>query len=133
MKIFRREQSSLFSEILDWMLTPILLLWPISLLLTWLVAQGLADKPFDRALETHAVALARLITVEGQKPRFKPSPAAHPLLGAVESDTTYFQVLGPDGALLGGDPSLPQPEDIGDEYGSGRPFLREVQVDGQAL
>ena len=43
MKIFRREQSSLFSEILDWMLTPILLLWPISLLLTWLVAQGLAD------------------------------------------------------------------------------------------
>ncbi len=133
MKIFRREQSSLFSEILDWMLTPILLLWPISLLLTWLVAQGLADKPFDRALETNAVALARLITVEDQKPRFQPSPAAHPLLGAAESDTAYYQILGPDGTLLGGDSSLPQPEDIGEEYGSGRPFLREVQLNGKSL
>jgi two-component system sensor histidine kinase TctE len=27
-KIFQREQRSLFGEILDWMLTPLLLLWP---------------------------------------------------------------------------------------------------------
>ena len=50
MRVFKREQRSLFGEILDWMLTPLLLLWPISLALTWLVAQGLANKPFDRAL-----------------------------------------------------------------------------------
>ena len=50
-KIFQREQRSLFGEILDWMLTPLLLLWPVSLALTWLVAQSLANKPFDRALE----------------------------------------------------------------------------------
>ena len=132
MKIFRREQSSLFSEILDWMLTPILLLWPISLLLTWLVAQGLADKPFDRALESNAVALSRLITVEDQKLRFQPNPNGSPLPAGVASDTSYYQVLGPDGALLGGDALLPQPEDIGEEYGSGRPFLREVQINGKA-
>jgi len=29
MRIFQREQRSLFGEILDWMLTPLLLLWPI--------------------------------------------------------------------------------------------------------
>jgi two-component system sensor histidine kinase TctE len=29
-KIFQREQRSLFGEILDWMLTPLLLLWPVS-------------------------------------------------------------------------------------------------------
>ena len=50
MKIFQREQRSLFGEILDWMLTPLLLLWPVGLALTWLVAQGIANKPFDRAL-----------------------------------------------------------------------------------
>ena len=38
LKLFQREQRSLFGEILDWMLTPLLLLWPISLALTWLVA-----------------------------------------------------------------------------------------------
>ena len=61
MKIFHREQSSLFGEILDWMLTPLLLLWPVSLVLTWLVAQSIAGKPFDRALEYNVGALAQLV------------------------------------------------------------------------
>ena len=46
----RHEQRSLFGEILDWMLAPLLLLWPMSVALTWLVAQGIANKPFDREL-----------------------------------------------------------------------------------
>ena len=41
--LFQREQRSLFGEILDWMLTPLLLLWPLSLALTWYVAQGIAN------------------------------------------------------------------------------------------
>ena len=63
MKLFQREQRSLFGEILDWMLTPLLLLWPVGLALTWLVAQGIANKPFDRALIYNAHALAQLVTV----------------------------------------------------------------------
>ena len=61
MKIFQREQRSLFGEILDWMLTPLLLLWPVSLALTWLVAQSIAGKPFDRALEYNVQALGQLV------------------------------------------------------------------------
>ncbi len=61
MRVFKREQRSLFGEILDWMLTPLLLLWPISLALTWLVAQGLANKPFDRALVYNVQALAQQV------------------------------------------------------------------------
>jgi len=64
LKIFQREQRSLFGEILDWMLTPLLLLWPLSLALTWLVAQSLANKPFDRALEYNAHALAQQVRIE---------------------------------------------------------------------
>jgi len=33
-KLFQRSQRSLFGEILDWMLTPFLLLWPITFGLT---------------------------------------------------------------------------------------------------
>ena len=70
-KIFQRNQRSLFGEILDWMLTPLLLLWPISLALTWLVAQNLANKPFDRALVYNVQALAQLIQVgPGTQVRF---------------------------------------------------------------
>ena len=46
-----RIQRSLFGEILDWMLAPLLLLWPMSIAITYLIAQSIANQPFDRALE----------------------------------------------------------------------------------
>ena len=53
---------SLFGEILDWMLAPLLLLWPMSIAVTYLVAKSIANGPFDRALETDAyVPRARFI------------------------------------------------------------------------
>lgn len=110
---FRREQRSLFGEILDWMLTPLLLLWPVSLALTWLVAQGLANKPFDRALVYNAQALAQLVKLSPDQQRIQfnlPQPASE-LLRADDSDLVYYQVIGPKGELLGGDRDLPQPQD----------------------
>ena len=109
MKLFQREQRSLFGEILDWMLTPLLLLWPVSLVLTWLVAQGIAGKPFDRALEYNVGALAQLITVSQGKVHFTLPLPARELLRADDADTVYYQILGPKGEYLSGDRSLPAP------------------------
>jgi two-component system sensor histidine kinase TctE len=94
-RIFKREQRSLFGEILDWMLTPLLLLWPISLALTWLVAQGLANKPFDRALVYNVQALAQQVKLGPDKRvQFNlPQPASE-LLRADETDLVYYQVRG---------------------------------------
>ena len=65
-----KEQRSLFGEILDWMLTPLLLLWPMSVALTWLVAQNIANKPFDRELGEMTRVLAKQVvlleTVDGE-------------------------------------------------------------------
>ena len=113
LSFFRREQRSLFGEILDWMLTPLLLLWPVSLALTWLVAQGLANKPFDRALVYNVQALAQLVKLSPDQQRIQfnlPQPASE-LLRADDADLVYYQVLGPKGELLGGDKDLPQPID----------------------
>ncbi len=108
-KLFQREQRSLFGEILDWMLTPLLLLWPVSLVLTWLVAQGIAGKPFDRALEYNARAMAQLITINHSRAAFVLPRPARELLRADDSDTVYYQVLGPRGELLSGDKEIPRP------------------------
>jgi len=108
-KLFHREQRSLFGEILDWMLTPLLLLWPVSLVLTWLVAQGIAGKPFDRALEYNARAMAQLITIRHSHAEFALPRPARELLRADDSDTVYYQVIGTKGELLGGEPTLPPP------------------------
>ncbi|TWO66673.1 sensor histidine kinase [Caenimonas sedimenti] len=111
MKIFQREQRSLFGEILDWMLTPLLLLWPVSLALTWLVAQSIAGKPFDRALEYNVQALAQLVTVQGQKASFNLPQPAREILRADDSDHVYYQVLGAKGELLSGERDFPLPPD----------------------
>jgi two-component system sensor histidine kinase TctE len=132
MKIFQREQRSLFGEILDWMLTPLLLLWPISLVLTWLVAQGIAGKPFDRALEYNVTALAQLITINKNRAQFILPLPARELLRADDADTVYFQVLGPAGEFLGGERNLPTPNDD-DKGPTGEVRMRDEDYGGTEL
>jgi len=132
LKVTQSEQRSLFGEILDWMLTPILLLWPLSLVLTWLVAQGIAGKPFDRALEYNAGVLSQYITVNRDQAHFSLPQPARELLRAEDSDTVYYQVLGPQGQVLGGDADLPAPlQDERNPVGEVR--LRDVTLDGVDL
>ena len=108
-KFFRREQRSLFGEILDWMLTPLLLLWPVSLVLTWLVAQNIAGRPFDRGLEYNAQALAQLVKSDQQHMYFNLPGPAREILRADEADSIYYQVLGPKGELVSGERDFPAP------------------------
>ena len=135
MKIFQRAQRSLFGEILDWMLTPLLLLWPVSLALTWLVAQNLANKPFDRALVYNAQALARFIQPgPNHRLRFSlPQPASE-LLRADDADNVYYQVLGPKGEFLSGERELPPPAPLEGDEGARQafdePHLRDAEFRG---
>jgi two-component system sensor histidine kinase TctE len=111
----RREQRSLFGEILDWMLAPLLLLWPMSVVLTWLVAQGIANKPYDRNLGEMARVLSRQVTVQATDgtpvARFKLPAGASEILHTDETDDIYYQVLGLRGEWLSGDRALPVPAD----------------------
>src|SRR4029453_7367042 len=109
MKLFQREQRSLFGEILDWMLTPLLLLWPVSLALTWLVAQNIAGKPFDRALEYNVQVLAQLVTVQNDRVAFNLPQPAREILRADDLDLVYYQVLGPRSEFLSGERDFPRP------------------------
>jgi two-component system sensor histidine kinase TctE len=131
-KIFQREQRSLFGEILDWMLTPLLLLWPVSLVLTWLVAQGIAGKPFDRALEYNVGALAQLVTVNHNRAQFILPQPARELLRADDSDTVYYQVLGTGGEYLSGEKNLPQPPED-EKLATGEVRMRDDEFRGVGI
>ncbi len=129
MRIFQRDRRSLFGEILDWMLTPLLLLWPISLVLTWLVAQDLAGKPFDRALEFNVQALAKLVVIKNGQPQFSLTAPAREILRADDTDQVYYQVIGTGGEYLSGEQDLPEPLD--DDKGiEGEVRLREASMRG---
>ena len=112
-----REQRSLFGEILDWMLAPLLLLWPMSVILTWLVAQGIANKPFDRELGEMVRILSKQVVVQNTRvpseavATFVLPAGASEILHTDEADTIYYQVLGLRGEYLSGDRALPVPAD----------------------
>lgn len=129
-RLFQRERRSLFGEILDWMLTPLLLIWPISLALTWLVAQNIAGKPFDRALEYNVQALAKLIVVKNQQVQFNLTAPAREILRANDSDLVFYQVLGTRGEYLSGEHDLPAPTDKKISF-SGEVRLREDVMQGE--
>jgi two-component system, OmpR family, sensor histidine kinase TctE len=102
------------------MLAPLLLLWPMSLGLTWVVAQAIAAKPYDRELADVVRALARQATVQtasGSVPaatvRAEIERSAAMLRRDDDDDRTYYQVLGRRGELLAGDAGLAVPAEEG--------------------
>lgn len=102
---------SLFGEILDWMLAPLLLLWPMSIAVTYLVAKSIANGPFDRALETDAYVLARQIHPVNGVAELSLPASARDFLRADNVDSVFYQVLGNRGELLGGDRDMPLPRE----------------------
>jgi two-component system, OmpR family, sensor histidine kinase TctE len=129
-----REQRSLFGEILDWMLAPLLLLWPMSVALTWLVAQNIAARPYDRDLAQLTRMVARQMVIEAaatpQGVLRLPESAAS-LLRSDDVDRIYFQVLGPGRRILSGDRDIPLPD--ADARPSGDVVLRDEVIQNEPV
>lgn len=104
-------QHSLFGEILDWMLAPLLLLWPMSIAITYLVAKSIANQPFDHALEDAVTVVAQQLREVDGRVVSQLAGSAREILRADDIDHVYFQVLGPRGEVVDGDRELPLPSE----------------------
>lgn len=128
-----RIQRSLFGEILDWMLVPLLLLWPMSIAITYLVAKSIANHPFDRALDDHVTVVAQQVReVNGKVVAQLPGPARD-ILRADDVDIVYFLVLGPGGEYIDGDRDLPLPPPEEDKAPTGTVQFRNDTVRGNEV
>lgn len=107
----RAEQSSLFGEILDWMLAPLMFLWPLSVAVTHLVANHIANQPYDRALQEQAHAIARLVHISpnGQAVS-EVTNQVRALLQGDADDRFYYQIRGTRGEVVAGADFLPPPQ-----------------------
>ncbi|MBY0557918.1 MAG: sensor histidine kinase N-terminal domain-containing protein [Burkholderiaceae bacterium] len=91
------------------MLAPLLLLWPMSIAITYLVAKSIANQPFDHALEDSVTVLAQQVrAVDGKISKGLPG-LARDILRADDIDSVYFQIQGPHGEHIDGDRDLPPP------------------------
>jgi two-component system sensor histidine kinase TctE len=122
-------QHSLFGEILDWMLAPLLLLWPMSIAITYLVAKSIANQPFDHALEDSVSVLAQQVReVDGHLVSRLPG-STRDVLRADDVDSVYFQIMGPRGEFVDGDRDLAAPVDE-DKYHTGTIHFRNDIMHG---
>lgn len=100
---------SLFGEILDWMLAPLLFLWPVSMALEYYVSVSIASAAYDRELDAKVRALASALVVKDGRIATRLDAQAPLLIGGDEGENA-FSVRGQDNELLAGNPSLPSIE-----------------------
>jgi len=122
------DERSIFGEILDWMLAPLLFFWPISIALTYHFSESLANLPYDQMLREQLVAMAR-----GVAPGKLPVPSSG-------SGIVALRLVDAQGRTLAGAEGLPAspqanwPADIGfrdEEYRGQTLRLAEIRIPGQ--
>src|SRR5574343_2055283 len=127
-------ERSLFAEILDWMLAPLLFVWPLSIAFTHYFANNVANFPYDQALREHVAAISRQVKLVNGKPLLSLPASARALLRADETDSVYFHVMTADGKLLAGDKDLPTASLAPDDSSiPGEIYLRDADYRGQDL
>ncbi|RKP59405.1 sensor histidine kinase [Pararobbsia silviterrae] len=125
--------KSLFGEVLDWMLAPLLLLWPMSLAVTYLVAKSIANQPFDRALEQDTYVLARQVGMRNGVVTLALPNVVGDFLRTDNVDAVFFQVRGPDNAVIGGDATLPPPPSDDERLAPGIVAFRDSALRGDDI
>ena len=127
------ELNSLFGEILDWMLAPLLFLWPISIAVTHHVANQIANQPYDQALAENVGVITRLVKLaDGRVVVNFPAPA-RALLRADASDITYYQVRDASGALVVGDHEIPRPVSLEAPSEADAVHFRDDDINGNDI
>jgi len=104
-----RVQRSLFGEILDWMLVPLLLLWPISIAITYVVAKSIANQPFDQALDDSVTVLSQQVSEVNGKVVTRLTTPSRDFLRADDVDNVYYLITGPQGEYIDGDRDMHVP------------------------
>ncbi|WP_338845135.1 ATP-binding protein [Massilia sp. W12] len=129
----RREahaHPSLFGEILDWMLAPLLVLWPLSIALTWLAARAIANQSFDQAQELQLRTLAQQLQTDAAGYHAAPDLLRRQNL-ADEHDQRYLQLVLPGRQQQQGDAGLPLPG--AEAKDSARVSWRNARYQGQSV
>ena len=110
----QHKQRSVFGEIVDWTLAPLLILWPISMAIQYFFAYSIANSAYDRELRDTVVAISRQLAYEGGRLRLNTAAAEAAILRVDEDHQTFYQVRDQRNEIVSGERAIPlvefQPE-----------------------
>ncbi|MDP1653343.1 MAG: sensor histidine kinase N-terminal domain-containing protein [Rhodocyclaceae bacterium] len=124
--------NSLFGEILDWMLAPLLLVWPISIAATHHIADEIANQPYDYVLADQVGQIVRNLKITPDGVTVSLPKAASARTVDDDSDKQYRQVAVAGGDVIAGDEEVP-PLPAGSRRAPGEVLFRSGDVMGERV
>lgn len=124
--------DSLLGEVLLWIFSLLLFLWALSVIMTYQVADSLANKPYDEQLSNDVRAVANLVSLDRSHINMASPSVARDMLRADAKDHVYYQVSGPDGRLLAGDKDIP-PAELTETSEPGLVMFRDDEIAGEEV
>jgi two-component system, OmpR family, sensor histidine kinase TctE len=100
---------SIRRQLLCWLLIPIMSLWLVGAVVTYILAVDFAGQAYDTALLDSAHAVASRLSFKGSTPVFDLPPVALAILKYNDKDDLFYQVLTSKGQLISGDNAIPPP------------------------
>lgn len=125
-------QASVFGEIVDWILAPLLILWPISMAIQYFLAYTIAADAYDRELRDSVVAVAKQLSYADGHVAINAPAAAAAILRAEEADRTFFQVRDERNEIVGGERALPLVE-FQPDLAPQRVYFRDDRLPGREV
>lgn len=100
---------SIRRQLLCWLLIPIVSLWLVGAVITYILAVDFAGQAYDTALLDSAHAVSSRLSFNGSTPIFDLPPVALAILKYNDQDDLFYQVLTSKGILISGDNAIPPP------------------------
>lgn len=106
-----RKLKTLRSQLLVWLVGPLVVLWSVSSVIDYDVATRFVNLAYDRALLDTALDIGRQVKVINDRIYVDLPDVAVRMLQSRESDRLYYLVTGPGNEFITGEPDLPPPPD----------------------
>lgn len=124
--------DSLLGEVLLWIFSLLLFLWALSVVMTYQVANSVANQPYDEQLANDARAVAQLLTTSKGKAALSYQGVARDLLRVDARDRVFYQVIGFDGQMVAGDADIPW-DDLPEVGEPGTIKFRDEEIAGEEV
>jgi two-component system sensor histidine kinase TctE len=124
--------DSLLGEVLLWIFSLLLFLWALSVVMTYQVANSVANQPYDEQLANDARAVAQLLITSKGKVTLSYQGLARDLLRVDARDRVFYQVIGFDGQMVAGDADIPW-DDLPEVGEPGTVKFRDEEIAGEEV
>ncbi|AEC19894.1 two-component system histidine kinase [Pusillimonas sp. T7-7] len=127
----KKNNRALLNKIMIWMFGPLFLLWTVGLVITYFIAQNIANAPYDRTLADHLRLLKHEVEQQSILNGIQLSPSAITILQGDPLNMIHWEIRDANGNSLGGNAHIPLPDNW--TYEEDKLRLRNENVDNRSI